>query len=142
MLELDFFFFGLCVFVCSVSERTLWQPSDSSNNSSVFYFTYTDTHRAAQVRACCSSQSLAGRSVSPPVARGETSLRRHCGRSPKVCFRLWKGSPSPRRGPGSAPGVWFVYNTSLAVWRRLSPQQHQWVSNANWSPGTFTNGSK
>jgi len=107
--------------------------------------THTHTHGglvASQVRVCCCSQSLAGRGVSLFAARGETSLRRYCGRSAKVCFCLWKGAPGPWRGPGSAPGVRFVYNTSLAVWRRLSPQQHQWVSNANWSPGTFTNGSK
>lgn len=104
--------------------------------------THTHTLIPSQVCVCCSSQSLAGRGVSLFAARGETSLGRYCGRSAKVCFRLWKGAPGPWRGPGSAPGVQFVYNTSLAVWRRLSPQQHQWVSNANWSPGTFTNGSK
>lgn len=110
----------------------------------LFYFSHTHTHTLipSQVCVCCSSQSLAGRGVSLFAARGETSLGRYCGRSAKVCFRLWKGAPGPWRGPGSAPGVQFVYNTSLAVWRRLSPQQHQWVSNANWSPGTFTNGSK
>lgn len=61
---------------------------------------------------------------------------------PRFVFVFGKGPQVPGGGPGSAPGVRFVYNTSLAVWRRLSPQQHQWVSNANWSPGTFTNGSK
>lgn len=121
------------------------QMSDSSNTTHTVCFilaTHTHTLSPSQVCVCCSSQSLAGRGVSLFAARGETSLGRYCGRSAKVCFRLWKGAPGPWRGPGSAPGVQFVYNTSLAVWRRLSPQQHQWVSNANWSPGTFTNGSK
>lgn len=117
--------------------------SDSNNNRQFVLFCQVSASHTQTLRSvCCSSQSLAGRGVSPFAARGETSLRRYCGRSAKVCFRLWKGAPGPWRGPGSAPGVQFVYNTSLAVWRRLSPQQHQWVSNANWSPGTFTNGSK
>lgn len=125
-----------------------WVTAATTHTHSLFYFcqvsslTQTQTHTPSQVCVCCSAQSLAGHGVSLFAARGETPLRRYCGRSAKVCFRLWKGAPGPWRGPGSAPGVQFVYNTSLAVWRRLSPQQHQWVSNANWSPGTFTNGSK
>lgn len=85
--------------------------------------------------------SVISRPLSAARGRGEASLRRHAGRSAKVCFGVWKGAPVPGGAPAEAPGVRFVYNTSLAVWRSLSPQQHHWVSNANWSPGTFTNGS-
>ena len=129
----------LCLFL------PVFQPcthSHAHTHTPTHSHTLLQPHSPSQVCVCCSSQSLARHGVSLLVARGETSLRRYCGRSAKVCFRLWKGALGPLRGPGSAPGVRFVYNTSLAVWRRLSPQQHQWVSNANWSPGTFTNGSK